>query len=219
MHEQPLTPDAIAAAEFGTTRRNGWDPAQVREFLGQAAHALRVAEEARAGCAGELEQARQAGAAAGRLRGELAQARADLDQFRQDDGRKQARADALRILDAAQRTADGLLADAQRTAAQLTADARSRAEDRIAAAGRKASDTVAEAEAEARLIAARIAAEAPVEAQARVVRLMAFGDSLTVSLRAILAEYGAGLERWEKMLDTVTAAPPAVPAAAALDRM
>ena len=103
-----------------------------------------------------------------------------------------------------------MIADAQHQAKLTVEDARITADRITGEAEIQGGRVRAAADIEARL-AARIAAEAPVEAQARVARYLAFGDNLLLALRSVLTQMGDGLTTWEQQLAEAAAGPPPLP--------
>lgn len=167
-----MTPADIESKEFKVTRfREGYDLDEVDEFLDRVAEYMRHVEQT-------LHEERQR---VTRLKSELATANRKLEEHA-DAPTMQIPMNATRILEAAQRTADDVIAEAQKQALDITA----RAEENAQA-------TTNEAQAKAR-VATNEALVKVQEAETQLASLRARRDDLrgrmTEALRAITEQMG-----------------------------
>jgi DivIVA domain-containing protein len=200
--DRPLDPDEVSARSFPTAFR-GFDPVQVRAFLGDVADELRRLQDAEASLRAQLEGAGGAGGAGGGDGGAVVEARAETVP----------EVSAEAAAEAEQRAA-AIVAEAQAEADRLVREARDRVEQLATASAAEAARVLDEAKVEA----ARLRAHATddltsrfADAEATAVRKIAEAEREAASLRVTAREESeaiveAARERGREMVAEAQAA-------------
>jgi DivIVA domain-containing protein len=193
-----MSPDELQAVTFPMSRlgRRGYDEESVRDFL-RAVHAqyLRLVNE-RTSLWQEVQ----------RLRRRIIAGGANGDSRGVESGESEGHVHAVRILSAAQVTADRYVADAQAYSSRLTEEARLRRDEIMQEAQRYSDMLLEEAHVKAREAAVSALNTAPEPqtyhqqqaAHAELAYLRTYSDVYRAHLRAYTEGILRGIEEWER---------------------
>ena len=198
--ENRLTPDELQTVAFPVSRlgRRGFEEEPVQEFLGEVhAEFVRLVNE-RASLWQEVQ----------RLRRQITAAKANGDPHAVLFGKEDAHVHAVRILSAAQVTADRYVADAQAYSSRVTEEARLRRDDILLGAQQHSDMLLEDAHSRAReaaVSALNVSAPPPPQtdrerraAQAELAYLRTYSDVYRAHLRAYTEGVLRGIEEWER---------------------
>jgi DivIVA domain-containing protein len=209
-----MTPDELQTVVFPTSRlgRRGYEEGPVREFLISVnAEFVRLLNE-RTSLWQEVQ----------RLRRRIISGPAEgTDVNGAQSGDSEGHVHAVRILSAAQVTADRYVADAQAYSSRLTEEARLRRDEIMQEAQRYSDMVLEEAHSKAREAAVSVLETAPAPqtyqqqqaARAELAYLRTYGDVYRAHLRAYTEGILRGIEDWERKESSFGAEVPGAPIA------